>query len=175
MTTPRIRPGGLRDLGPVNRLLTAVLARGAGVSEAHLFTTLGRHRRLFRVWLLYSGALMLGGRLPRRQTELVILRVAHRCASEYERRHHERLGARAGLTPAELAAVRTDEARWAPREAALLQATDELLARGDLEDTTWARLRAHWDERQVIEWSLLVGQYRGLAETIRVLRIAPDR
>ena len=174
MSAPRVEPPGLRRLGFVNWLLGRLLSRGAGVREAHLFTTLGRHRRLFRAWLLWSGALMIGGRLPRRETELVILRVAHRCKSPYEWRHHERLGRRAGLTVHEIAGVREADAAWRPADRVLLDATDALIGVEDVDDATWARLRAYWDERQAMELCLLVGQYRGLAATIRALRIAPD-
>lgn len=176
MRPPRIAPGRLRQLGPVNHLLGKVLSRGAGVREAHLFTTLGRNRSLFRMWLAYSGALMLRGRLPRRETELVILRVAHHCDSDYERRHHVRLGRKAGLTDEEMERVRADgEVGWKPSDTVLLDATDQLLAAEDVDDDAWRRLRSYWDERQAIELCLLVGQYRGLATTIRTLGIAPDR
>lgn len=176
MRDPRIAPGRLRQLGALNHLLARLLSRGAGVREAHLFTTLGRHRPLFRMWLAYSGALMLRGRLPRRETELVILRVAHRCDSDYEWRHHVRLGRKAGLTVEEIERVRAEGAPdWKPSDAVLLAATDQLLAAEDVDDAAWRRLRSYWDERQLIEWCLLVGQYRGLAATIRTLGIAPDR
>ena len=176
MRAPRVTPGGRRQLGPVNHLLGRLLSRGAGVRNAHLFTTLGRNRGLFRAWLHYSGALMLRGRLPRRETELVILRVAHRCDSEYERQHHVRLGARAGLGRDEMERVRADGlAGWKPSDEVLLAATDRLLAEDDVDDATWRRLRTYWDESQAIELCLLVGQYRGLATTIRTLGIAPDR
>lgn len=173
---PRVEPAGLRGLGIVNFVLGRLLSRGAGVREAHLFTTLGRNGLLYRAWLAFSGALMLGGKLPRRETELVILRVAHRCDSDYEWQHHVRLGTRAGLTPDEIERARDDAvAGWKPADAVLLAATDQLLADDDVDDLAWRRLRAFWDERQVIELCLLVGQYRGLATTIRALGIAPDR
>lgn len=175
MRAPRVAPGGRRQLGLVNFLLGKALSRGAGVREAHLFTTLGRNRSLFRAWLLYSGALMLRGRLPRRETEVVILRVAHHCDSDYERRHHVRLGRRAGLTAEEIERARADGLEgWRPSDAVLLAATDQLIAHEGIDDATWARLRAYWDEAQAIELTLLVGQYRGLATTIRTLGIAPD-
>ena len=41
---------------------------------------------------------MPGGTLPRRETELVIIRVAHLAGCDYEREHHLRLGRRAGVT-----------------------------------------------------------------------------
>ncbi len=176
MRAPRVTPGGFRELGPLNFVLGKLLSRGAGVREAHLFTTLGRHRFLFRTWLAFSGALMMRGRLPRRETELVILRIAHRCDSAYEWQHHARQGARAGLTADEIARVREAASpEWKPSDAVLLAATDQLLSTDDVDDEAWQRLRSYWDERQAIELCLLVGQYRGLAATIRALGIAPDR
>ena len=68
--------------------------------------TLARHRGLFRRWLWFAGGLMPGGRLSRRDTELVILRVAHNAGSEYEWGHHERIGRRVGLSAEEIARVR---------------------------------------------------------------------
>ena len=41
---------------------------------------------------------MPGGKLPRADTELVILRVAHLTECDYEWDHHERIGRRAGLS-----------------------------------------------------------------------------
>ena len=48
-------------------------------------------------------------------------------------------------------------------------------ASGDLDDATWAALRAHLDEREAIELCMLVGHYEMLATTIATLRIQTDR
>ena len=45
---------------------------------------------------------MPGGRLPRIDTELVILRVAVVRGSDYELNHHTQLGRRAGLSDADI-------------------------------------------------------------------------
>ena len=74
---PRIRPGGLRELGLLNHGISAVAGKVLGRRRPHVFTTLGRQRRLFRGWLLYSAMLMPFGRLPRHETELVILHIAY--------------------------------------------------------------------------------------------------
>ena len=75
---PRVAPGTRRQLGPVNAVLLRAIQLGARTANPpNLFATLGRHRGLFRRWLLFAGALMPGGKLPRADTELVILRVAH--------------------------------------------------------------------------------------------------
>ncbi|TXG92919.1 carboxymuconolactone decarboxylase family protein [Rhodococcus rhodnii] len=174
---PRVRPGRFAELGPVNWVLWRILSFGAGVPDAHLFSTLGRTRGLFRGWLHLSARLMPFGRLPRLDTELVILRVAHVRSCEYERRHHERLGRRAGVTR-ELARRVTDgpdAPGWSDRHRALLHATDALVTRRTLTDDEWAALADHLPPREAVEFCLLVTQYDGLATTITALRIAPDR
>lgn len=177
MTVPRIAPGGFSRAGPFAWALARIGGLVTGTEPPKLFLTMGRQHRLFRGWLRFAGRLMPGGRLPRRDTELVILRVAHLRGCAYETAHHRRLGRRVGLTPDELSRVEAgpDAAGWAPRERALLAAADALLATRDLDDQAWAALRAHLDEPAVIEFLLLVGHYDMLATFLNTLRIEPDR
>lgn len=164
----RIAPLPPVQLGPLARLVAQLSARLTGSGPANIFATLGRHPRLFRVWLRYSAQLMPFGRLPRRDTELVILRVAWKCDSAYEWHQHVPLGLSAGLTPDELAglAVSPPEGRFTERQRALLAATDELLSQRALSDDTWNAVQANLDEREAIELCLLVGNYQGLASAL---------
>ncbi|GAB2731331.1 carboxymuconolactone decarboxylase family protein [Nocardia thraciensis] len=175
-TKPRIEPGRLRELGPVNWVVWQLLSRAAGTPDAHLFSTLGRTGGLFRGWLHYSGRLMPGGKLPRYETELVILRVAHLRRCEYETDHHIRLGKRAGVTREILDRLRIgpEAPGWPAKERALLSAVDQLVRARDIDDSTWSALAAHYDERRLIEIVLLVNQYEGLASTITTLRVQTD-
>jgi AhpD family alkylhydroperoxidase len=175
--TSRITPGDRRDVGLVNWFVAVVSGRVAGTGPPNLFLTLGRHRRLFRGWLHFAGRLMPGGRLPRRETELVILRVAHLRDCRYEFEHHRHLARRAGITEAEIDRVTTDptSSAWSERERALLAACDELDEKGDLSDGAWQALSEHFDDRSLIEVLLLAGHYRMLATVISALRIEPDR
>ena len=173
----RIAPGGRADVGLFTWAFSRVAGRAMGTTPPNLFLTLGRHRKLFRRWLWFAGALMPGGKLPRRETELVILRVAHLRSCEYEFEHHVRLGRRAGIGKAELARVveGPDAEGWSARERTLLTAVDHLHRERDLEDATWASLRDHLSERESIELCMLVGHYEMLATTIGTLRIQTDR
>jgi alkylhydroperoxidase family enzyme len=139
-------------------------------------TTLGRNRRLFRRWLWFGGALMPGGKLPRADTELVILRVAHNTGSEYEWAQHERIAQRVGLSEAEVARVREGPAAegWSERQAALLAATDEMHAAGRIGDEVWSRLSTHLDDVRLIELCMLIGHYEMVAMTLHSLRVEPD-
>lgn len=174
-STPRIAPGRRRDVGLVNWAVCVVLGRAAGTGPPNVFTTLARHRGLFRGWLHFAGKMMPGGRLSRRETETVILRVAHTRGCEYEWQHHRALGKKAGVTDDEIERLQAAELDgWTGRLAAILDAADELLRTDDLSDESWALLKRHLDEREAIELLLLVGHYRMLATALTTLRVPLD-
>jgi alkylhydroperoxidase family enzyme len=177
--TARIPPGTRRQTGIVNALIARVIGLGAGTQgPPALFTTLARHRRLFRPWLRFAAGLMPRGELPRADAELVILRVAELCDSAYEWTQHERIAWRAGLDEAAVARVREGPAApgWTERQAAILGAVDELHATRTLGDESWDALRAAGlSDTQLIELPLLTGHYEMLAMTLNALRVPPDR
>jgi len=178
---PRIAPGGVREIGRLNTLIAGAIGRAMGTIEPpRLFTTLARHRRLYWCWLPFAGALMPRGKLPRADSELVILRVAHNCGSEYEWRHHERIGLTTGLTEVQVRAIAEEDPRsagavgFSERQLVLLRAADELHERRELSDELWAELRPLLSDAQLIELCMLVGHYEMLAMTLNSLRVQPD-
>jgi alkylhydroperoxidase family enzyme len=174
---PRIPPGSRRDIGIVPAVVAAVAGRVTGSGPPHLFTTLARHRRLFLPWLWFAGVLMPRGRLPRADTELVILRVAHNCNCEYEWRHHERIAQTVGLNTADVARVREGPGAkgFNERQALVLGAVDELHASRDISDGLWDSLRRSLSDVELIELCMLVGHYEMLAMTLNAVRVQPDR
>jgi AhpD family alkylhydroperoxidase len=173
---PRIAPGNRRQIGLVNSAIVWALGRATGGRPPNVFTTLARHRGLFRRWLWFAGALMPGGKLPRVETELVILRVAHNTGCDYEWGHHERLGQRAGLSAEEVARVRRgpEAEGWSERRQLLLRAADELHAEGRIGEELWGRLAGHLDPVRLIELCMLIGHYEMLAMTLNSLRVQPE-
>jgi AhpD family alkylhydroperoxidase len=173
---PRIAPGNRAAIGVLNTLIARVLGAATGGGPPNVFTTLARNRRLFRPWLRFASGLMPGGSLPRSDTELVILRVAHTSGCEYEWHHHARLAIDAGLTADQVEQVRTGTSAegWTPRQALLLRVADELCESRTLSAATWAPLRAELGDAQIIELCLLVGHYVMLAMTINALAIQTD-
>ena len=174
--TPRIAPGTRAEAGTFAWGFSQLSGLVTRTTPPNLFLTMGRQHKLFRGWLRFAGRLMPGGTLPRRETELTILRVAHlrQCAYEFE--HHVRLGKRAGVTADDVARIKAgpDADGWTPRERALLQAVEELHRDQDLSDATWSVLRTFLSEAAAIEFILLAGHYEMLATFITTLRIQPD-
>jgi hypothetical protein len=98
------------------------------------------------------------GTLPRRDAELVILRVAWRCGCAYEWQQHVPIALRVGLTSEEVAGVADSSAgAFSERQRTLLAVSDELLARRALSDTTWRGVQATLGDRGAIELCLLIG------------------
>jgi alkylhydroperoxidase family enzyme len=145
---------------------------GGGAGATNIFTTLVRHRRLFRRWSMFAGVL-LTGTLPARDRELVILRTGWLCQAPYEWGQHVRLGRRAGLTDDEIQRITEGPggAGWTPLEVALLTATDELHGDGCISDATWAVLAASYTEQQLIEVPIVIGQYHLVSFTLNSLGV----
>ena len=101
------------------------------------------------------------GQRRARERELVVLRTGFLCRSGYEWTQHVPIGQRAGLTDAEIAAIKlgADGPNWSAADRALLRATDELHAGQFITDATWQALAAHFQPRQCMDVVFTVGQY----------------
>ncbi|MFJ9352478.1 carboxymuconolactone decarboxylase family protein [Streptomyces sp. NPDC101237] len=125
-----------------------------------VFTTLARLGRIFPVHAYFVSQLLYKGRIPVADKERVILRVAHRMGCAYEWAHHSVMAQDQGVTRLEIDSIaRTADDGWTPRTRALFGATDDLLAGGKLEASTWHTLREHLDDDQTVELCMLVGHY----------------
>lgn len=172
---PRIPPLPVAGRDPRVEELLAPLRRPDG-SELNIFTTLARHPRLMKRWSAFGGVLLYGGTLPARERELLILRTGYLCRAPYEWGQHVEIGKAAGLTDEEIALVASgpDASEWSTDEADLLRAADELHHDSRIGDTTWAALARRWDEQQLIEICMVVGQYHLVAFTLNSLGVEPE-
>jgi alkylhydroperoxidase family enzyme len=147
-----------------------------GVDRPRVFTTFGRHRRLFRRWLPFSSALLLGGDLPGPDREIVVLRTAWRCGSWYEWVQHVDRARRTGLGDDDLRRIVAGpvDPGWSGRQRWLLVATDELLDRRVVTDGTWRSLSSELGENELIELCFLVGHYEMVAMALNSLGVEPE-
>ena len=125
--------------------MVASLAGRVTHTEPHrIFTTLARHRQLFRRWLPLGDMLLLRGDLPRSDAELLVLRTAWNCGCWYEWVQHAGLAPSHGLTKANVEAIPDwrSTGTWSPRQHHLLEAVDELHRDRVITDATWAVLAA---------------------------------
>ena len=134
-----------------------------GREPARTMAVLARHPDLLSPFLGWAAALALQGVLAHRDHELLALRVARNCRSDFEWGEHVEYARAAGLSDDEIAAVARGDGRWSAHEAALLHAADELHAGSDVSDATWRELAAHFDVAALVEILFVVGQYTMLS------------
>ncbi len=172
---PRIPPLPQEGRDPQTEELLSAL-RGFNGTELNIFSTLAHHPKLLKRWSAFGGTLLYGGTLPARERELLILRTGYLCRAHYEWGQHVVIGKAAGLTDDEVARVAggPDADGWSADEATLLRAADELHADSRIGDSTWSALAARWDEQQLIEVCMIVGQYHLVAFTLNSLGVEPE-
>ncbi len=132
-----------------------------------------RHPDLARTFMAFNNRQLFSSTLTSRQIELAILRVAHRRQSPYEWNEHVKKATDAGITDGELASLVQGNAGFTGVDLLVLEATDQLLTRHQVDDAMWARLSAAFDHQQVLELLFLVGTYSMLAMVFESCGLQP--
>ena len=173
--SPRIPPLTENELTDEHREL--LVGPGVGTmagQAANIFRTLARHPGLFRKWMPFAGKLLVG-KLPARDRELLILRTGWHCRSAYEWGQHVLIAGQTGLSDEEIDRVGAGPDAWSGFDGVLLRAADELHDDACITDATWAALTANYDEKQMIEVPMLVGQYHMVAFALNSLGVPRDK
>jgi alkylhydroperoxidase family enzyme len=177
-TEPRIPPIDPADADDDVRGILAFEPPGLGgkLGDNNIFATLAGHPELFKAWLPFGGALLTASSLPDRDRDIVILRVAVDCDCSYEWGQHVRIAALLGMSREEIDRVPAgaEAPGWTPHEAALIRATDELCERSAISDGTWAALAETYDDRRLIEVTMLAGHYAMLAGALNSFGVELD-
>jgi len=147
---------------------------GEAPGGMHALGTMLRHPSLAKAFLTFNNHISVTSTLPKRTRELLILRIGWLRQSEYEFIQHLSLGARAGLSAAELERVQLgpDAPGWEPADADLLRAVDELHADACIAEATYARLSRALDETQLLDLVFTVGCYEVLAMAFKTFGVA---
>ncbi|HVA77919.1 MAG TPA: carboxymuconolactone decarboxylase family protein [Candidatus Binataceae bacterium] len=122
-------------------------------------------------------ALMQPGRkLPAKLRELAILRTGIVGDSRFEYSQHLKVARMVGVAADKLAAIKS----WAlsdqftPAERAVMQVTDEIVGRNLVEDESFAALKLHLDDAQIMELFYVIGLWRMHGMIVRALHLEFD-
>lgn len=173
-STPRIAPAEGPFSDTVAGILEASKALG-GERPINIFTTMAHHGRALKHTFALGGAFLVAGNISDREREIIILRVARNTGSEYEYAQHLVIGQRSGLTRDEIVQLvdgtglgdtgfgDTGVADWPAHEQTLVAMVDDLCTDDCVSDAVWSRLAERYDDRQLVELTLLTGYYRMIA------------
>ena len=173
---PRIAPVPNDEVDPESREVVNAVRASAGAEPAAIIPEYMRvmikHRDIFRR-NMEMGTTIFDGLIPKRERELAILRVGWLTQSPYEWGQHVDIARRLAIGDDEIARVLLGSTApgWSEHEAAILRGVEELLADYALSDATWAVLARSWNEAQLIEFPMVVGQYVAIAFVQNSLRI----
>ncbi|MFN0111287.1 MAG: carboxymuconolactone decarboxylase family protein [Blastocatellia bacterium] len=174
LSEPRLKPLADDELGAeALRVLEGATMRG---QVFNIFRTLAHHPRLLESWLVFGAQVLGKSTLPKRERELVVLRMGWLCQSEYEWGQHVLIGRRAGLTDEEILRIKdgADAEGWNNLDRAMLQATDELHADAFISDATWEQLSRHFSTQQLLDMIFVIGQYNLVSMALNTLGVQRD-
>jgi alkylhydroperoxidase family enzyme len=159
--------------GVLPRAVIAAAKRVTKGRSYHFMRVLAIDGRLFLPYLFWNSRLMPRGKLPRTQTEAVILRTAWLCRSEYEWTQHSAIGRSVGLSAEQVEAAADDPASELFDETTrlMLSGVDQLLADHRLSDATYIALRETLPPKRIQEYVLLVGTYAALAGSLNTFGV----
>ena len=160
LAAPRIAPLDPARANEEQRALFGSLA-ARGRPILNIFRTLANVPDAACSFLVWGGyVLSERNALDARLRELAILRTGFNCGSGYEWTQHVPIGQRAGLSDAEIAAIKqgADGPGWSPLEQAILRACDELHADQFIRTATWDAL-ADLGDKGRMDLVFTVGQY----------------
>jgi 4-carboxymuconolactone decarboxylase len=163
---------GPRSAGPQLFALTDPEGRLNGPFNAMLLSP-----RLGRALQALGSAIRYGADMSARVREIAILVVASAWDSDFERYAHEAVGRAAGLSEAEIRALRegSDPGLADPVERASWEVVRALVDQDDLDDQRYTKARGVLGEGALFDLSTLVGYYATLALQLRVFRVtAPE-
>jgi alkylhydroperoxidase family enzyme len=152
------------------------VARPERKKPLNILLTLAHNDQLIGPFLQWAGALAVHGALERRDAELLALRAAWNCQSEFEWGHHVEYAEHFGLQRDEIDRVPhgPDAGGWMPHQEALLRAADELHSSAMISDGTYAELNSMFNPAQLIELVMTVGQYTMLSMVANSFEVAME-
>jgi alkylhydroperoxidase family enzyme len=152
-----------------------VLTAREGESPPITLTALAHCEALLAPFLGWAAALALNGVLSKRDHEILALRAAHNCGSEFEWVEHSRFARAAGLTEEEVHRVAIGATvDWNHKDQLLIRAADELHENSTIESATWSGLAQYLSTAQLVEATYVVGQYTMLSMVANTASAADD-
>lgn len=176
----RVTPVEVADLTEEARQLAIQIRAAFGIPEDGAMPvsirTMLIHPELFKAQMS-MGIALAAGSIPARERELAVLRNAWLCGAPYEWGEHVNIGkGRCGLTDEEVERCTQGSAAagWTDHERAILQGVEEFHMDHALSEATWNLLARSWDQKQLMEFPVLVGAYIMTALQQNTIRMPLD-
>ena len=170
-------PDAPEDGDPAVRAATEALRARRGGELSGLDRMLLHSPPVAEGWNALLGALRNRTTLTPDLTELVVLRIAVLNDAEFEWTAHVPAARRAGVTEGQLAGLRRPDPAtdpdFSPVQQAVLRFTDASTRDVAVPDDVFDALRAHLDDRQLVELVATTGGYAMVSRFLVALQVPP--
>ena len=155
-------------------LASLIPAERANVHGAgNVLATLLRHPDLTGAYLPFNAYLLRDSTLSPRIREVALLRVVYRGNCEYLWTHHLPLAARAGLTEADINAIRSGRCADITDQT-VIQAVDDLTTESTITQATWDQLCQLFTDQQRMDLVFTIGGYLLLAMAVNTFGVQEE-
>ena len=173
---PRLTPLKPDEWSEEQQDLLRPVLEGKGLARGvlNVFSTLVRHPKLYKRWSVFATHVLFKSEIFARDREMLILRTARNCGSDYEWGQHESFAREVtDLSDAEIENIKESKISpaWSERDGLLLKLADELHTDHCISDDTWNSLQAHLNEMQIMDAIFTVGNYTQLAMALNSLGV----
>jgi alkylhydroperoxidase family enzyme len=138
----------------------------------NLYRALANHPAIVAAWTEFANTLRHGSRTPRALRELVILRGAQLCRSDYEWAQHLRMARKAGVREAQIRELATwrGSAEFDAKEKAAL-ALAEAVTQGKVSDAVYQQAKRVFDDHDYVELAVTAGFYAMVARVLDAMQV----
>jgi alkylhydroperoxidase family enzyme len=154
--------------------LAGQIASGRRGRLINIYRLLFHSPKLAETWFAHNNAVRWSTALDGRLRELVIIRIGHVNRVAYILAQHvPKLALAEGLSLAECEALKDwrGGSHFSERDRAVLAYTDAVTADIRVTDAVFAALKLHFDDRQIVELTVLIGTYAMHSRVLEALQL----
>ena len=144
-------------------------------STMNMINVIAHHPKIAIPFLEMGKALFLID-LSMRLREIAVLRLAHLSNSEYEWFQHVAIGKYAGLTDADIEAIKAGKPAddWSDIDGLVMEAVDELENTDTISDELWQKMGRHFDQQLMFEFIFMISSYKMTAWILNAMGVPLD-
>lgn len=162
MTGARVTPLAAGELSDAQRAYLRPFTSAKG-RYPNIFGVLCRHMPLLEAWSGFGLYTMRGSLVEPLLREILILRTARNCGSDYEWHQHRKIARSLGMSEADIEAIRSERPDFGDARDLMVTCADDLAQDHKVSDRAWAAMTTAYGLEYTLDAVFTVGAYTALA------------
>lgn len=145
-----------------------------GNPDLNLYSILANHSKLLTAWIDFAYTIRLDCKISREIRELMILRGAQICQSDYEWFQHEKMAKQCGIDQKKIDAIRDwpNSMIFDERERLALKLMESLIENGgEIDDQLYTAIKQQFTNEEILELIMTGSFYTMVPRVLKSLRV----